>query len=303
MNCAAGFLRWKRSLKPSAKNRRSERGWALISVLWVVALLAMLAAATQTLTLTAWRIEGRALRAAQAQALLDGAVAEAVAGITTPHIEERWRVDGQSRSITLDRQEIKVSVQDELGRIDLNMADGSAISQLLAAAGLGMDQAQALTDKILDWRDSSGLRRLHGANAADYKAAGYTYRPRNGPFRSVRELKLVMGMTPNLFAKIEPALTVYSHSPSLDPNTAPTVALEALYHGNNPQAQSTLAQRQIALPDSQDLKGILSPQVSLSGRAFAIAAELFFEGARYKRDEVIEVTGDPKRPYLVMYYN
>jgi general secretion pathway protein K len=212
-------------------------------------------------------------------------------------------VDGQPRDIGIDHTAIKIAVQDELGCIDLNMADGSVISQLLAAAGLSMDQAQALTDKILDWRDSSGLRRLQGANAADYKAAGYPYRPRNAPFRSVRELKLVMGMTPDLFTKIEPALTVYSHSPSLDPNTAPQMALAALYRGNAAQTQSALAQRQAAAPGGQDLKGIISPQISLAGRAFAIAAELTVGGKRFRRQEVVEITGDPQRPYLVMFYS
>jgi general secretion pathway protein K len=280
---------------------RDERGWALVSVLWVVSMLAMLAAATQVLTVTSWKTESRAYRATQAQALLDAAVAQAAAGIASPNINDRWPVDGTARDVRFDGNPIKVAVQDELGRIDLNMADGSLISQLLAATGMDLDKAQALTDKILDWRDSSGLRRLHGATVADYQAAGYSYHPRGGPFRRVDELNLVMDMTPALYARIAPALTVYSHSPSLDANTAPRLALLALYNGNTGRLQTALTERQSGSP-SGDLKGVIPLDVSLAGRAFTIDAELTLDRKRFTRKEVIELTGNPKHPYLVMFY-
>lgn len=306
MNSVANFRPSKRSSKRLRRAHgafQSERGWALVSVLWVVSMLAMLAAATQLLTITSWRTESRAFRAAEARALLDAAVAEAAAGIASPDIGERWRVDGTGRDIRFDGVSITVAVQDELGRIDLNMADGSLISQLLAATGMDMDKAQALTDKILDWRDSSGLRRLHGASAADYQAAGYPYHPRGGPFRRVDELNLVMDMTPALFATLEPALTVYSHSPSLDANTAPHLALLALYNGNSGRLQAALSQRQSGSPSgSSDLQGIISPQISLAGRAFMIDAALTLDHKHFRRKEVIEMTGNAKHPYLVMLY-
>src|SRR5262249_56768073 len=96
------------------------------------------------------------------------------------------------------------------------------------SVGLSCAAASRLVDKIRDWRDSTGLRRLNGAAAPDYRAAGLSYGPRNGPFQSVDELKLVMDMTPELFRRVEPALTVYSGRQFIDPQFAPREALLAL---------------------------------------------------------------------------
>src|SRR5579863_8363240 len=76
--------------------------------------------------------------------------------------------------------------------------------------------------------NSSTVKRLDGATDADYLAAGYPYHPRGGPFQRVDELLLVMGMTPELYHRVEPALTVYSGRPLFDPQVAPREALAAL---------------------------------------------------------------------------
>ena len=51
---------------------------------------------------------------------------------------------------------------------------------------------------------------------SEYRAAGYAYGPRDGPFETVEELKLVMGMTPLLFEALAPVLTIYSQTPWVD---------------------------------------------------------------------------------------
>ena len=71
-------------------------------------------------------------------------------------------------------------------------------------------------------------RRVNGAKDQAYRLAGTSYRPRNGPFQSVDELLLVMDMTPALFTRIAPALTVYSGRQFIDPQVAPREALLAL---------------------------------------------------------------------------
>ena len=283
----------------------ASRGWALVSVLWIVSMLAMLAAATQALTLTSYRTERRAEDAARADADLDAAIVRAVAGITDPDLSRRWRVDGVAQGFAFDGAAMKVSVQDELGRIDLNACDGSLLRQLLQAAGMQNDDADALTDKILDWRSPSTLHRLHGATDADYAAKGYPYRQRHGAFQTVDELRLVMGMNDALFARIRPALTVYTHRPMFDPTTAPREALLALYPGDPGQADAILAARAahsaLASGDGPSYPaGIVSPSVPLAGRAFSVSAELVRKGHRFRRDAVVEMTGDGKQPYFVL---
>jgi general secretion pathway protein K len=310
MSSAASFPPFRRFLRttiewPARGPRAPQRGWALVSVLWIVSMLAMLAAATQALTLTSYKTERRAGDAARADADLNAAVVRATAGIADPDLNQRWRVDGIAQNFAFDGTVIRVSVQDELGRIDLNSCDGSLLIQLLQAAGQSLDDATALSDKILDWRSPSTLHRLHGATDADYAAKGYAWRQRHGPFQTVDELRLVMGMNDALFARIRPALTVYTHRPMFDQTSAPREALLALYPGDPKQVDTILNARQAgAVPASGGgpsyPTGIVNPSVSLVGRAFAITAALDLKGRHFRRDAVVEMTGDSRQPYFVL---
>ena len=60
-------------------------------------------------------------------------------------------------------------------------------------------EADAVSDCILDWRDTDSLTRMQGAEEKDYQAKGLTYRPANGPFNVMSERLLVRGVTPELF--------------------------------------------------------------------------------------------------------
>src|SRR5260221_1739935 len=100
-------------------NRRpNERGWALISVLVVVMSLSMLAAAAQSVTATSLRAEQRAWDRAKSEAILDAGVNAAVLGLITS--QDNWRVDGVPREFAFEGRTLRIVIQDERGRIDLN---------------------------------------------------------------------------------------------------------------------------------------------------------------------------------------
>jgi general secretion pathway protein K len=285
------------------RQARREEGWALVSALWTLTMLALLAAAAETLTVTSYRIEQRALAEARAQAVLDAAVVRAVLGLSEKRPDKRWRVDGTQTSFFFDGTKVDVSVQDELGRIDLNAASGAMIGQLLAGLGVPPDIAGTLTDRIIDWRSATGLATLHGGTDGDYRAAGLSYRPRHGPFQSVDELKLVLGMTPQLFAKVRPALTVYSKHAMFDPAVAPREALLALYREEEIER---MLQARGGDPNVTMRLGILPGTVSdpnaLAGRAFAISALVRTGNRSFARNAVVEITGDDALPYYVLMW-
>lgn len=314
MNCASVFLKSRPFLTVCTDrihrvSAKGEQGWALISVLWVVAMLAMMAAATQALLLTSAKFEQRDLESAEANAALDAAVARSVLGICDQRLDQRWHVDGTVATFKFGGKEIHIKVQDQLGLIDLNAADKSMIRQLLQSIGLTSDDAATMTDRILDWRSDTGLnsnasiKRLHGASNADYAAAGRPYHPRHGPFQTVSELQLVLGITPTLYAQLAPALTVYSNRPATDPNLAPKPVLEALYLDAPEQADAVLRARQgLGGDDAQSgiSPGALNPAIALAGRSFSINAEVTLGQRQYARNVVIELTGDDNRPYLIL---
>jgi len=140
-----------------------------------------------------------------------------------------------------------------------------AYTRLVMSAGVDTAAAARLADKILDWREPGHTRRLNGAKAREYALAGLPYGPRGGAFQSVNELRLVMDMTEPQFERLRPALTVYSGSPSIDPQFAPPEAALAAIPTMTAQATAA-AMAARARPGA----GIIPPIVPLQGRAFAI---------------------------------
>ena len=318
MNFATSFLKSSRCSNSNAETgpeegRRNQRGWALISVLWTVAMLGMMAAATQDLTVTSVRTERRALARAHLEADLDAAVAAALLQLDDTRVTNRWRVDGYPYPFTYDGIPMTVSIQDEDGKFDLNESDDDTLSPLFESVGVDAKTATVLADRIVEWRTeatSDDAHTLHGGTDADYAAAGLLWRPRHGDFQSVAELNLVLGMTPAIFARVRPALTVYSRNDSPDEDVAPLVVLNALYPDNAGQVQKIMAQHsgtlaQVGLHTGQnDTQGsaIVESGTDLGGRVFEIDVDATYRGRHETRRAVILLTGGGAKPYLVQHW-
>lgn len=301
MSFVASFPRSRRCSKERVDR---QRGWALVSVLWAITMLALMAAATEALTVTSYRSERHAIIDARAAAVLDASVVGAVLGIADLRPERRWRADGAATWFVFDRERVRVTVQDQQGCIDINMASGAAILQLLIGQGLPRERAEILTDSILAWRGKTGLESLKGAADADYRVARLDYGPRHGPFETVEELKLVLGMTPELFERVRPALTVYSKLASADSAVAPRAVLAALYPGDPGHVEQILRARD-GDPNAAIRLGYAqgASLTAPTGRAYRITAEIGIGARKFVRDAVVELTGDDKRPYFVLAWH
>ncbi|HLL20348.1 MAG TPA: hypothetical protein VK439_16335, partial [Rubrivivax sp.] len=62
----------------------------------------------------------------------------------------------------------------------------------------------------------------------DYASAGLPYGAKDGPFETVAEVEQVLGMTPDLYERLEPHLTIYSGRGQPDSNYAQGPVLTAL---------------------------------------------------------------------------
>ena len=113
----------------------------------------------------------------------------------------------------------------------------------LLVLGVAEDEAAALADRILDWRDPDDLAGLNGAEDPDYAAAGLPYGAKDGPFSSVEELRQVLGVTPDLYARLAPELTVDSGAQQIDQQFASAAVLAAVQGVPLEDAQATVAAR------------------------------------------------------------
>ena len=78
----------------------------------------------------------------------------------------------------------------------------------------------SLSDAIIDWRDKNDLHLLNGAEKEQYAAADLKYEPRNGNFKSIEELQMVIGMTAEIYRQMEGMISIYTNNKQINPATA-----------------------------------------------------------------------------------
>jgi general secretion pathway protein K len=192
----------------SVEAARRERGFALLIVLWTLALLAFLitqlVAAARTEARIAFNLRTDMVQEANA----DGAVYAAVFHLLD-RSDKHWSVDGTMHDLRVSGGTVVVRVTDEANKVNLNTASPDLLRALLLGVGADPTTASGLAGAIVDWREADGPTRS-AAKPLLYRAAGLDYAPREKPFRNLDELGLVLGMTPDLLKKLRPHLTIYS---------------------------------------------------------------------------------------------
>lgn len=273
----------------------------MVSVLWALSILSLIAASMMSTGSLSVAMERNALRRAQADAIADATIALAVVGLLDPRPEKRWRVDGVAQDASFAGVALQISIQDEYGLIDLNQADADLFRGLFRSVGVKDDESRRLADRVVAWRTAGSAR----AELAEYRAAGLSHAPRGRPFQSVDELGLVLGVTPEMYRRVEPALTVHSQQPGVDRRIAPREALLALPGMDARQVEAILAERRSGARslDMQGLPlgtGIIDPGLALNGRAFAVTAAFTYRGTTSRKRTVIRLSSgrDQTRSYM-----
>ena len=198
-------------------------------VLWLTVMLTVVGGAFAFSMRSEVLAARNAVSLAQARAAADGALDRTVFELLRPRTNESWKADGRYHQWKDGETLLVASAVDESARIDLNVGAEPLLKNLFVVLGeLDDAAASALVDAIVDWRDADELRRPSGAEAADYRAANSNYTPSNRDFETVGELSRVLGVTPALYAKVAPVLTVHSRQRGINSLTASRNVLLAL---------------------------------------------------------------------------
>jgi general secretion pathway protein K len=207
--------------------------------------------------------------------------------------------NGSIRAYEVLGSRVLVSVQNERGKIDLNTAQPELLKGLFQSVGESAEKSDELVAAIEDWRDDDDLPRLHGAETREYVAAGRPAGAKNGLFDSVDELQQVFGMTPELFRRVAPALTVYSRSSRIDASVAPPEALRAMGGLSEEEIQSLVSERDAPADDEEDAgEGGVAPTVRRFRGMFMIRSLAQTQrGAVFVREAVTQLTGSPEEPF------
>lgn len=285
-----------------------RRGIALLSVLWVLTLLALMAASFTRTTRTETALARNLLENARAEALADAGVHLAIAGLLQPTGAGGWAIDGEVHGFNLEGGEVRVTIADEGGKIDLNLAAEELLLGLFKATGVDAETRAELVGAILDFRDPDSLRHTDGAEDDDYADAGYPYDAKDGAFEAVAELQQVMGMSAPLFALVAPAVTVHSRKPLPNDKTASPLVAAALA-GQLFEVSGDLATPATGTPSQQFEADVLDPNAPNQGSdalrsrisMYAVHAEgRTVSGAVYVRDAILRLRGGSGAPYLIL---
>ncbi len=244
-------------------NWRSERGVALVITLLIVALLVTLVLEFDASTrnelkaATNFRDGMKASYLAKAGVAAGQAVLEEdsrldeLLGRSTDTLFELWAT--QLPNYPIGDGVVSVQVTDEAGKLNIN--DLAALTEREASDSPKLlDHTQRfeqlfellmldirILDAILDWVDADDRERTDGAEERYYNDLDRPYDIKNGPLDSLSELRLVKGVTDQVFEQLSPFLTVYPRAPKgvtpININTADLMVLQALGdHGNISQA-------------------------------------------------------------------
>jgi general secretion pathway protein K len=184
---------------------RSQRGFALLIVLWSIVLLALLATQITAAGRSELQLAANLREAASAEAAADGGVFMAVFHVLDGPAA-RWDADGSLHETSQGRFRLQVRIEDENGKINPNTAPQDLLAGLLSAEGADPSTSQSIARAIVDWR-SPGNAQI---KVQQYRSAGRGLAPDGLPFRTVAELGNVLGMTPELLARVTPHLSVYA---------------------------------------------------------------------------------------------
>lgn len=224
--------------RPPAPAPKTQRGIALMLVLWVIALLIIIAVGLTADQRSETSLAANQLGAARFRALGDAAIGYAVYQLNAPVnlLQDQaavletdlWVPDGAPWAWRFAGEDLSIRVTDEQSLIDLNQASRELLSALFGALDLPAEEVDALADAVLDWRDPDDLHQLYGAEDPDYRAAGRPYGAKDGPFDSVEELQQVLGFDRALYLALAPVLTVSGSASPSNVDVAPPLVRAAL---------------------------------------------------------------------------
>jgi len=231
------------SLKKPARHPR--KAFVLLTVLVVVAFLALAAYRYNDLMTAEYLASAGAHRAAQSRALAESGIfvvmGKLAAGETLPQGEQEVTLDPQSPGLTgsyeiveYDEESSRWSIN---GLMDQDSTGGALKKVLEKAQSYIPDLDSTVISSIIDWLDEDDELSDQGAENQYYMALETPYRCKNGALDSMDELLLVKGVTREL----------------LDGNGI-SPGLKSLFTANGRQVNYDPADATIIHPNSVDLQ-------------------------------------------------
>jgi general secretion pathway protein K len=188
-----------------------QQGFALLIVLWTLGLLALLGTQLLATSRQDMQISRNLLNSAIVEAAANGGVQQAIFRVLD-RSSDHWNADSMSRVLRLGGVSVTVRIENEYDKVNPSIASPALLQALLLQVGTDPGTAAAVAANIVQWRMASNTPGRQNPIVARYAGAGREFAPLGEPFSSFEELDSVLGMTPELLARLRPHLTLFTDS-------------------------------------------------------------------------------------------
>lgn len=260
-------------------------------MLWTLVLISLLVSTIAASGSGRTRQAADLKRNAQLRAEADGGVEEAVFHLVDGS-KARWPADDTLHVIKRGDTVLSMRIATEAGKVNPNRASQDLLAALFQALGLDTRTALTVATRMIVWR-------FAGMQAAVERGDGRDYLPPGAPFESIAEVGLVAGITPSLFARLAPHLSLYRDNDPEAISADPVVQQAlAIVSGSGDNA------RQNALAASNQQGGRDESVVAVTSEARDSS------GRRFVRRAIVMIGSDPQargkpdqRPFQIMTWD
>jgi len=267
----------------------------MLLVIAAIGLLTLAMAAFAKVTRAQVRASSVAVASARAKALAAAGINLAVLKLIDFHAnpsgsQRKFAVAGQAFACRLGADVLIMRAVDEGGKIDLNFASERLLRALLLGLFVDPGKADTVVDAMLDYRDGDNVKRAKGAEDAEYRAAGRVQGPKNAPFAAVEELNQVLGLEPELVARMLPFVTAHSGKDGVDPVAAQHRLIEILRRGDTPLGSSDSGLDEQLQDDSSALPAYFTARSTRN--VFSVRSEVLLAGGtRFALEAIVDIGG------------
>lgn len=249
-----------------------QRGFALVTVIWGLGLILLLGGTLVVGAKYRSRIASADTSIARASAAAESAINLAIAATLIPEGKTKFplqcRMPGGERAF--------VTVEEEIGKVDLNTASKPILERLFAALANDKAVGERIAGEILRAR-STTPRSAGEAGSPSASVTSGKQGPRLG-FTSIMELDQMAGMSLRLFRKAVPFITI-SSGRTAPAGEAASPALVEVLGLNSPPAQPR--------------------RILASGNVTVRVDVTSGDGSRLVREALIDFDGGTGQPYVI----
>lgn len=270
---------------------KREAGYAMLAAVAGITAFGLIGLEILALSRASINVAAARIERAQLCAAADAGFAMAMNNLETADPARHWASNGAPVNLSFGDSALVVSIQDESGKVPINLINSAKMRTLFSALGERGSRLDALVAALQDWKNTDADEQ-----SADPYYASLGIRPRHGGVETTEELIRMRGMDSSLLERLEAVTTTFfGASGAFDPSIASPAATAIMSADDRDRSEN--------LEDASSVDYAVGggrKTGGAAGRFFTVTVEAREAGGGHvRRVFVIEMTPAGPQPYRV----